>query len=122
VLWFGQQEARDLAMTDQMLCEQARQFVPRFDVPNDFRYSNGWLGNFKKRQGIMQAALHGEANEADDPGVKLACKAIPQIVEEGGYPEITFIIRTKRGSSGGRVHSVPLLQASGRDGRRTSSA
>jgi hypothetical protein len=60
-LWFGQQEARDLAMTGQMLREQARQFAPRFDVPNDFRYSDGWLAIFKKRQGIKQVVLHGEA-------------------------------------------------------------
>jgi hypothetical protein len=51
-------------------------------VPNDFRYSNGWLANFKKRQGIKQAVLHGEANDADDAGVELARKAIPKIVEE----------------------------------------
>jgi hypothetical protein len=85
-LWFGQQEARDLAMTDEMLREQARQFAPHFDVPNDFRYSNGWLANFKRRQGIKQVVLHGEANDADDTGVELARKAIPKIVEEVVYP------------------------------------
>jgi hypothetical protein len=65
-LWFGQQEARDLAMTDKMLREQARKFAPR--------------------QGIKQVVLHGEANDADDAGVELARKAIPEIVEEGVYP------------------------------------
>jgi hypothetical protein len=73
-------------MTDEILREQARQFAPHSDVPNDFRCSNGWLANFKKRQGIKQVVLHGEANDADDAGVELARKAIPKIVEEGVYP------------------------------------
>jgi hypothetical protein len=44
-------------MTDKMLREQARQFAPRFDVPSYFRYSNGWLANFKERHGIDQEAV-----------------------------------------------------------------
>jgi hypothetical protein len=84
-------------MTDQMLRVQARQFAPRFDVPNDLRYSNGWLANFKKRQGIKQVVLHGEACDADDAGVELARMAIPKNVEEGGYPADNIYNQDKTG-------------------------
>jgi hypothetical protein len=52
VLWFKQQEARDLPITDELLREQAKRFGSAFDVPSSFSYSAGCLVNFKKRHGI----------------------------------------------------------------------
>jgi hypothetical protein len=54
-------------------------------VPESFAYSDGWLGKFKKGQGIKQIVKHGEANDADSHGVELARNAIPKIVNDGGY-------------------------------------
>jgi hypothetical protein len=84
-LWFRQQEARDLPVTDELLCGQAKLFGPQFNMPQSFAYSDGWLGKFKKRQGIKQIVKHGEANDADSYGIKLARNAIPKIVNDGGY-------------------------------------
>jgi hypothetical protein len=53
-LWFRQQEARDLPITDELPCGKANLFGPQFDVPESFAYSDGWLGKFKKRQGMKQ--------------------------------------------------------------------
>lgn len=85
VLWFHQQQARKLVINDDVLREQARVFSKSFDVPEDFTFSNGWLCNVKKRHGIRMVYKHGEANDADQEGVKLCREAIPRIVAEGGY-------------------------------------
>jgi hypothetical protein len=84
-LWFRQHEARDLPITDELLCGQAKLFGPQLNVPESFACSDGWLGKFKKRQGIKQIVKHGKANDADSHGVELACNAIPKIVNAGGY-------------------------------------
>jgi hypothetical protein len=67
------------------LCGQAKLFGPQFSVPKSFAYSDGWLGKFKKRQGIKQIVKHGEANDADSHGVELDRNCIPKIVNAGGY-------------------------------------
>jgi hypothetical protein len=84
VLWFKQQEARDLPITDELLREQAKRFGPDSDVPSSFSYSAGWLVNFKKRHGIKQFVMHGEAYDANLNGVHLARSDIPQITR--AYP------------------------------------
>jgi hypothetical protein len=84
-LRFRQQEARDLPITNELLCGQAKLFDPQLNVPESFAYSDGWLGNFKKRQGIKQIVKHGEANGPNSHGVELARNAIPKIVNDGGY-------------------------------------
>jgi hypothetical protein len=66
--WFRQQEARDLPTTDELLCGQAQLFGPQISAPKSFAYSDGWLGKFKKRQGIKQNVKHGEAHDADSHG------------------------------------------------------
>jgi hypothetical protein len=99
-----------LAMGDRMLREQARQFAPRFDAPNDFRYSNGWLANFKKRQGIKQVVLHGEASNADGAGEELARKAVPNIVEEGGYPADNIYSQDETGQFWRQGQHIPCYR------------
>jgi hypothetical protein len=94
-LWFWQQEARDLSMADRMLREQARQIAPRFDVPNGFCYSNGWLANLKKRQGIKQVVLHGEAAIQMTLAWSWHARLFQRLLKKMATPQITFIIRTR---------------------------
>jgi hypothetical protein len=68
-LWFRQQEARDLPITDELLCGKADLFGPQLNAPESFAYPDGWLGKFKKWQGIKQIVKHGEANDADSHSV-----------------------------------------------------
>jgi hypothetical protein len=84
-IWFRQQEARDLPITDEVLRGQAKIFGQQFDLPPSFAFSDGWLDNFKKRQGIKQVLKHGEANDADEAGVQLAREAIPKIIADNRY-------------------------------------
>jgi hypothetical protein len=86
-LWFRAQESRDLTITDELLTEQAKIFGLRAElrVSATFSYSKGWLDKFKKRKGIRSYKLHGEANDADREGVKLAQNNFRKIVLEGGF-------------------------------------
>jgi hypothetical protein len=119
-LWFRQQELRHLPITDELLLEQARTFGPHFDLPDSFSFSDGWLGKFKKRQGIKQFVKHGEANNADNAGVQLCREAIPLIAEDGGYAAEDIYDQDETGQFG-RSHSAALPLANVLAGRRTSS-
>jgi hypothetical protein len=64
---------------------QAKIFCQKFDLPPSFAFSDGWLDNFKKRQGIKPVLKHGEANDTDEAGVQLAREAIPKIIAGNRY-------------------------------------
>jgi uncharacterized membrane protein len=48
-VWFRQMQARDIALTDEILRGEAMQLGPRFEVSAKFGYSPGWLQRFKHR-------------------------------------------------------------------------
>jgi hypothetical protein len=48
-VWFRQMQARDMALTDEILRGKAMQLGPRFEVPAKFGHSPGWLQRFKHR-------------------------------------------------------------------------
>jgi hypothetical protein len=98
-------------------------FGPQFSVPDCFAYSDGWLGKFKKLQGIKQVVKHDEANDADTHGVELACNAIPKIVNAGGYAAQDIYNQDETGQFWRPVCcSVRWQQTSGREESKTSSA
>jgi hypothetical protein len=48
-VWFRQMQARDMALTDEILRGKAMQLGPRCKVSAKFGYSPGWLQRFKHR-------------------------------------------------------------------------
>jgi hypothetical protein len=86
-LWLRAQQSRDFTITDELLTEQAKIFGSQKElrVSATFSYSKGWLDKFKKRKGIRSYKLHGEANDADQEGVKLAQNHFRKIVFDRGY-------------------------------------
>jgi len=51
-LWFSQQHALGIPLSGPIICEKALQLDAKMNVHHNFRVSNGWLRNFKKRYGI----------------------------------------------------------------------
>jgi hypothetical protein len=84
-LWFRQQEARDLTITDEVLTGQAKVFGSQevMNVRADFQHSKGWLDKFKKRHGIRSYTKHGEAANAE--GVRLAQENVRKVLLDGGF-------------------------------------
>jgi hypothetical protein len=84
-IWFKQMSDRELAITDEMLVEKANEIGKLTNVPEGFKFSSGWLYNWKKRHGVHVTVRHGEAAAADQAGVLLARESVRKVVE--GYGE-----------------------------------
>jgi hypothetical protein len=87
-IWFKQMSDRELAITDEMLVEIANEIGKLTNVPEGFKFSSGWLYNWKKQHGVrvdMGRRRHGEAAAADQAGVLLARESVRKVVE--GYGE-----------------------------------
>ena len=72
-LWFTELQERNVPVTQDAIIEKAKQLAekhPELKVPDSFSYSQGWVGNFKKRHCISQYKREGEAGSADAAGVK----------------------------------------------------
>jgi hypothetical protein len=48
-IWFKQMSDRELAITDEILFEIANEIKKLTKVPEGFKFSCGWLSNWKKR-------------------------------------------------------------------------
>jgi hypothetical protein len=73
LLWLNQKvHEQGATVSDQVAIEKARELAPAFNVPDTFKFSNGWLSNFKRRNGVRQYTKSGEAASADLAGVERA--------------------------------------------------
>jgi hypothetical protein len=54
----------------------------------NFRASDGWIRNFKKRHGIDERVLHGEAGSADQVYVEIAEAGLPKILHGVDYNDV----------------------------------
>jgi transposase len=57
-------------LSESLLIEKAKQLATGFEVPEGtLQFSAGWLQKFKKRNGIHQEKLQGEAASADETAI-----------------------------------------------------
>ena len=82
--WFGQVRARDGQIIDSLLVEKAKALAEKLHLP-DFKASDGWLANFKKRHNIKLQRPHGESGAADLEGVDVARTVIGKVITELNY-------------------------------------
>ena len=61
--WMDNALAAKLTITGFILVHQAQEFAKLLNI-TDFKASEGWLTNFKKRANLKQFVHHGEANSA----------------------------------------------------------
>src|SRR6185295_7915472 len=72
-------------LSEAMLIEKAKQLADGLEVPDGtLEFSAGWLQKFKKRNGIHQQKLHGEASSADLEAINDALPLLKSICEN--YP------------------------------------
>ena len=72
VIWLNSAVANNLIINDDVLLNKARSFAKSFNVSQDFKFSSGWLQRLKKRHGINQVKLYGEAASVDLEALKKA--------------------------------------------------
>jgi len=64
-LWISQVSASGLTISDNILCEKARDFAQALNISKkSLSLSHGWLMGFKQRNYLCSFTLHGEANSA----------------------------------------------------------
>lgn len=80
-LWFTQMRCKHAVLTDAILTEKARYFGDLLGV-KDFKYSTGWLANFKSRYGISMRAICGESEGVDPVTVVVGRYEMRQILSQ----------------------------------------
>ena len=69
-LWFCQASSQNAVISEPILLEKAKYFGEHLNITEEeFKYSSGWLANFKKRYDISKRVIVGEAQGADLRGV-----------------------------------------------------
>lgn len=63
MIWFNQAISDKRVITGDIILTKAKRFAELLDI-NDFKGSDGWVSNFKKRNNIKQYVMHGEASSA----------------------------------------------------------
>jgi hypothetical protein len=71
-MWYCNKRNLHIPVSDELLIEKGRHFGDEFYGLNnvDFKYSHGWLNNFKQRFGISFHVVYGESGIADPNIVK----------------------------------------------------
>ena len=65
-LWFTQMRLKNLVITGPLIKEKARLFAAKFGVDDaESKFTDGWLKNFKKRNGIFSRQMQGECASVD---------------------------------------------------------
>ncbi|CAG8660036.1 3379_t:CDS:2, partial [Paraglomus occultum] len=85
-LWVHQAIAINLLLSDQILQEKGLEFAESCNIKDDdIRCSNGWVYKFKKRIGVHQITLHGEANSASLTGIAEERLRLQEVLAEYIY-------------------------------------
>jgi hypothetical protein len=77
--WFRRNETKHATLTDDIIAEKAKLFAAQQQIHN-FQALKHWISRFKKRNGISQIVLHGEAGSADEIYVEIARAMLPSYV------------------------------------------
>lgn len=67
-IWYGQMRSKGLPIGGNILLEKAKMFAQMMNL--NFKASQGWLDNFKKRHGLSLKVMAGEASSVEDETVR----------------------------------------------------
>jgi Tc5 transposase DNA-binding domain len=86
-LWVSKAMGDGIQLTGEVLCQKWLAFVDLVGVPEDERLklSNGWLGRFKKRNGLKQMKRYGEAGSANVEMVENERRQIQELIVWHGF-------------------------------------
>ncbi|XP_043263622.1 jerky protein homolog-like [Colletes gigas] len=85
--WFSQQRVIGTPISGPILCEKALQLNSKMGGNDNFRASNGWLENFKKRHGIRLLNIQGGKLSADMEAAEIFKKFLSDFIGEHKYSE-----------------------------------
>jgi len=83
--WFVQKRAEGVPISGPLIQTEAIQISAAINGETSFKASNGWLYRWKKRHGIRQVKIRGEARSADEEAAEAFLPELQRLVEEEGY-------------------------------------
>lgn len=67
--WFLQMRDKKEIVTSNLIKLQAKKIANQLQVPDNFKFSEKWLHNFKKRYGIRRLKITGEKLSCDSKSI-----------------------------------------------------
>lgn len=86
-LWFLQERSRGTPISGPIVREKALQFYHQLhgEGSDKFKASPGWLDNFKRRHGIRQLRVVGEALSAEVDRIQPFIEMLHKKIQDGGF-------------------------------------
>ena len=86
-LWVLKAMSEGILLTSEVLSQKWTKFADLVGIPEDKRLklSNGWLGQFKERNGLKEMRWHGEAGSSNAETVEKERKRIQELIKKYGY-------------------------------------
>ena len=86
-LWVSQAMNDGILLTGKVLHQKWNHFADLVGIPTDERLhlSNGWLSQFKDRNGLKEVKQHGEAALAHADTVAEGRQQIQKLIKDGKY-------------------------------------
>ena len=86
-LWFSDTRSKHIGVSDEMLIQQAKIFASDMNIMSaietqDFKFSVGWIDNFKKRYHIKSYVAHGESGSLDPKHIETEQKKFREITAQ----------------------------------------
>lgn len=80
--WLCSALSNQMILTDEILMSKAAEIGQKIGIDDNFKYSKGWLDNFKKCRNIKQIVLHGEASSVSPEDVEKARELLVEKLEK----------------------------------------
>ena len=80
IIWMKQMRANNVPLSGDVIREKARKFAEGLKITN-FRGSEGWLQNLRKRHNLLFVTEHGESGSVDKEVVKNWSEKLNEITE-----------------------------------------
>jgi hypothetical protein len=86
-LWVSKAMSEGILLTGEVLRQKWTKFADLVGIPEDKRLklSNGWLGQFKERNGLKEMRWHGEAGSSNAETVEKERKQVQELIKKYGY-------------------------------------
>jgi len=83
-IWVLEAMLHNILLTGEVLCQKWTKFTDMMGVPNDdcLNLSDGWLAQFKARNGLKEFKCHGEAASASVEMAERKQQHIQELVKE----------------------------------------
>ena len=81
--WYVQQKSSGMYIRGMEILAAASEFAEHLGVAN-FKGSDGWLWHFRKRHGLFDVKVHGEADSADSATVEPLRFQLNRLIESEG--------------------------------------